>query len=124
MKKRKNSKQFNRQFRQQFFTAKSGIILVLTLVIVLLLGFGGYRQKRQADQYRETISELSSEVKEIRETNEDLEAERVNTNTDEFKERIAREKLGLIREDEYALQESEEEDTSDGKKSGGSKDKK
>lgn len=107
MKKRKNSKQFNKQFKKQFFTVKSGIIIVLTLLIVLFLGFFGLHQKKQADRYRETIKELSSEVKTIKETNKALEEEKENASSDDFKERIAREKLGLVDKDEYLVKESD-----------------
>ena len=108
-KKRKNSRQFNDKFKKKFFTVKSAIIMVLTMMIVLFLGFGGIHQKRQADRYRDTIEELSSEVKQIKDTNKSLEKEKKNASSDEFKERMAREKLGLVGKDEYVVKESDDE---------------
>ena len=117
-KKKKNSRQFNKKFKKQFFTRKSGLILLLTAVIIVFLGIGGLHQKREADRYRQAISELNSEMKEIDEENKKLEKEKEETDTDEFKERIAREKLGLIGKDEYVVRESE------GQESGSDKDSK
>lgn len=114
--KKKNSKQFNKKFRKQFFTLKSGIVIVLTVVIILFLAAGGLYQKKQADSYRQAIKELKSEIKDIDETNKQLEKEREETNTKEFKERVAREKLGLIGKGEYLVKESEGKVSPDDKK--------
>ena len=121
MKKKRNSKQFNKQFRKRFFTRKSMTIIILTLVIILFLGIGGIRQKQKADHYKRSIEELSSEVKQIEDTNRALEEEKKETDTDAFKERVAREKLGLIKKDEYAIKESDEADSSKSSKSSGKK---
>ncbi len=113
-KKKKNSKQFNKKFKKQFFTVKSVTIIVLTVVILLFLGMGGIHQKRKADQYKKTIEELTSEVNQIKETNKALEEEKDHTDSDEFKEKIAREKLGMVDQDEYALKESDGQEEADG----------
>ena len=95
--------------------------IILTLVIILFLGIGGIRQKQKADHYKRSIEELSSEVKQIEDTNRALEEEKKETDTDAFKERVAREKLGLIKKDEYAIKESDEADSSKSSKSSGKK---
>lgn len=111
-KKRKNSRQFNKKFKKRFFTVKSAIIIGLTIVIILFLGVGRIHQRRQADRYQETINELTSEVKEIKEKNKALEEEKDNVDSDEFKERVAREKLGMVDKDEYSVKESEGQEES------------
>ena len=77
-KKQKNSKQFNRQFKKKFFTKKSAIIIICTVVILGAFGIG-YQK-----------------------------VEKKGIDTDEFKERIARERLGMIKEGEISLQEAKE----------------
>lgn len=110
-KKRKNSKQFNRQFKKKFFTKKSAIIIVCT-VIILGAFWGAYQKvERKAAKYQKTIDELKTEVKNLDQTNKTLEKEKNNINTDEFKERIARERLGMIKEGEVSLQEDQEGET-------------
>ena len=103
-KKKKNSKQFNRQFKKTFFTKKSAIIIVCT-VIILSAFWGAYQKvERKAAKYQKTIDELKTEVKNLNQTNKTLEKEKNNIDTDESKERIARERLGMIKEGEISLQ--------------------
>ena len=102
-KKKKNSKQFNRQFKKTFFTKKSAIIIVCT-VIILSAFWGAYQKvERKAAKYQKTIDELKTEVKNLNQTNKTLEKEKNNIDTDESKERIARERLGMIKEGEIVL---------------------
>ena len=107
-KKKKNSRQFNRRFRKRFFTQKSVLVIIFALVILIVIAFGCQRQNRQAERYRESIEELSTEVRDIRDANEDLREEKEDMDSPEFKEKIARERLGMIDEDEYSLQQSED----------------
>ena len=107
-KKKKNSKQFNKKFKKQFFTIRSGLVIGLTVVIILFLAAGGLYQKQEADRYKAVISELDAEIQDINETNKQLEKEKEETNSKEFKERVAREKLGLIGKDEYSVKEGQE----------------
>ncbi|MBQ9156578.1 MAG: septum formation initiator family protein [Eubacterium sp.] len=109
-KKKKNSKQFNQKFKKQFFTKKSAVVIILTLVIVAFLGFGLMQQNKHAARYQEAIQELSSEVESLEDQNKSLEEEKDNMDSEEFKERMAREKLGLIDNDEYAVREAEGEE--------------
>lgn len=105
-KKKKNSKQFNRQFKKKFFTKKSAIIIICTVVILGAFWMGCQKVERKAAKYQKTIDELKTDVKNIEQTNKTLEKENKNLDTDEFKERIARERLGMIKEGEIALQEA------------------
>ena len=110
-KKRKNSKQFNRKFKKRFFTRKSVTVLLAAVVIMIAVALGCNQQRKRAEGYQKTIDELSSEIQDLKDTNESLESEKNNIDTDEFKEKMARERLGMIGKDEYSLEESEESDT-------------
>lgn len=109
-KKKKNSKQFNRQFKKKFFTKKSAVIIVCTVVILAVCWMGYQRVERKAAKYQKTIDELKTDVKNIKQTNKELEKEKNNLNTDESKERIARERLGMIKEDEVSLQQAKDDE--------------
>ena len=70
--KEENSKQFNRQFKKTFFTKKSAIIIVCT-VIILSAFWGAYQKvERKAAKYQKTIDELRTEVKNLNQTNKHL----------------------------------------------------
>lgn len=108
-KKRKNSKQFNRQFKKRFFTLKSVVVLGLAFLIFLVVSVGWMHQRKKSAVYKKQIEMLNSEVTELEETNKALEETKDNVDTDEFKEQIARERLGMVGKDEYVLEESDEE---------------
>ena len=110
--KKKNSKQFNEQFKKRFFSVKTGLLIALTLVIVLCAGIASVRLSRQARQYEKQIDELSTEVSKIKKENSALEEEKDNIDSEEFKESVAREILGMVGKDEYVLEQSEEGETS------------
>ena len=110
--KKKNSKQFNDKFKKRFFSVKTGLLIALTLVIVLCAGIASVRLSRQARQYEKQIDELSTEVSKIKKENSALEEEKDNLDSEEFKERVARERLGMVGKDEYVLEQSEEGETS------------
>ena len=110
--KKKNSKHFNDKFKKRFFSVKTGLLIALTLVIVLCAGIASVRLSRQARQYEKQIDELSTEVSKIKKENSALEEEKDNIDSEEFKERVARERLGMVGKDEYVLEQSEEGETS------------
>ncbi len=118
-KKRKNSKQFNQRFKKRFFTKKSVTVMFFALIILIGIGFGCQRQKKTAEKYQKTIEELNTDIQELEETNKTLEEEKENMDSDAFKEKMARERLNMIGKDEYSLQRSEEEASTE---SGASKD--
>lgn len=109
-KKRKNSKQFNQRFRKRFFTKKAVAVIICVVIILVAAAFGYQDLRKRAERYENTIDELSTEIKDIKETNQTLEEERNNMDSAEFKEKMAREKLGMIGKDEYSLQQSENGD--------------
>lgn len=115
-KKQKNSKQFNRQFKKKFFTKKSAIIIVCTVVILGAFWTGYQGVEEKTAKYQKTIDELKTDVKNIEQTNKELEKEKNNLNTDESKERIARERLGMIKEGEVSLQQAKDEEDTESEK--------
>lgn len=114
-KKKKNSKQFNKKFKKQFLTRKSLIVIGCTAVILLAVAFGCLHLERVERRTQERIDALNTEIKDIEDTNESLAREKDNLDSDESRTRLAKERLGMIEEDEYLLQESGEEEEASGK---------
>lgn len=107
MKKKKNSKEFKKRFKKRFLTKKAVVTLLLAAVIVAALALGYRDTQKRAAKYQETIEELHTEIKDIKKTNETLEEEKDNIDSDASRERIARERLGMIEKDEKSLRESD-----------------
>ena len=115
-KKKKNSKQFNKKFKKQFLTRKSLIVIGCTAVILLAVALGCLHLERVERRTQERIDALNTEIKDIEDTNESLAREKDNLDSDESRTRLAKERLGMIEEDEYLLQESSKDDKAEEKK--------
>lgn len=94
--------------KRSFLTKSLQIIIICTVVILGAFGIGYQKVEKKAAKYQKTIDELKTDVKNIEQTNKTLEKENKGIDTDEFKERIARERLGMIKEGEISLQEAKE----------------
>lgn len=83
--------------------------IFLCIVYIGLLGYGGYtvlQQQYQLADLNRNKTELSRKVELEQQKNEQLNADKENANSDEMVEKIAREKLGLIRADEKIFVDS------------------
>ena len=87
---------------------RSGIIWLCTIIIFLGMGIGFLKMERKVSSYRQTIDELSTEIRQLKETNSQLEEEMDNVNSDEYIEKMARERLGMVKKGEYVLKQSRE----------------
>ena len=88
--------------------AKNTKFFVMILILTLLFaGFIYYTNSRMDAEMREINQEMTSNKKKLQELDEEinsLEEDYDIRNTDEFKEKIAKERLGMVKE------ESEEND--------------
>ena len=64
-KKRKNSKQFNERFRKRFFTKKAVLVIVCAAAILVVAAFACQSQRKRAAGLRETVEELSTEIRDL-----------------------------------------------------------
>lgn len=106
--KKKNSKEFRDKFQKRFFTRSSTIALIFGVLVLIIFVIGTLHLKNRERQLDETIAELNTEIRDINRETGELKEEKKNMDTDSFKEKIAREILGMIGKDEYTLKESEE----------------
>lgn len=108
--KKKNSRQFNQRFKRGFLTSRSAIIWAFTIIIFAGMAVGFFKIEQRVAGYQQTIDELSTEIKNLKNTNQQLEEEMENVNSDEYIEKMARERLGMVKEGEYILKQSKEVD--------------
>ena len=111
--KKKNSRQFNQRFKRRFLTSRSAIIWAFTIIIFAGMAVGFYKIEQRVSSYQKTIDELSTEIKTLKNTNQQLEEEMENVNYDEYIEKMARERLGMVKEGEYILKQSKDVDKED-----------
>lgn len=78
---------------------KSIPTLLVSLVVVFFL-VKGIMQQPQITKNKETIEDLNIQIAEQEQKLNDLEQLKEKVNTDEYIEKVAREKLGLIKENE------------------------
>lgn len=80
---------------------KMTAILLLAAVLFMLIK-GVMLQPQITDNY-DKISELKSQIEYEQQRAEEVDALKENVNSDEYIEKIAREKLGMIRKDEIVF---------------------
>lgn len=81
------------------------IVAVICVVICAASFFGGRSVEAQNEYYNARESELQSQIDAESERAEELEEYSRYVDSDEFAEKMAREKFGLVREDEVVLKE-------------------
>ena len=111
--KKKNSKAFKNKFQKRFFTKSSVAVLIVGITVFVRAAGATIAQKQQSVVYDQQIRELESEIRGIEAENSLLEEEKSELNTDAFKEKIAREILGMIGKDEYILKEDTDASAAD-----------
>lgn len=81
---------------------KNGILLISGVVIVLccLMLVGSFQLKQKLDQYAATETELNAQIEEQEAYSQALVKESEYKQTQEYIEAMAREMLGLIKENE------------------------
>ena len=73
--------------------------IVILLAVLVMLVRGVMYQPQITDNY-DKISELEAQIEYEQQRAEEVDALKENVNSDEYIEKIAREKLGMIRKDE------------------------
>lgn len=104
-----NTQRTNRKIRRkkasrQVYTSYLILCIAIVIVAVLVVGYRGLLEKEKA--YQENIEELNGELDHLEDTNKQLKSEMNNMDSKEFKEKVAREKLGMIGKDEILITES------------------
>jgi cell division protein DivIC len=83
---------------------------VISIVVLILFGIISYRRIGLADERENAaikLEQLDSRIEEQTERKKDIEELKEYTKTKEYKEEIARNKLGLVYEDEIIFEPEE-----------------
>jgi len=79
---------------------KSTIGIIVLLVIFLYFSYTAVKQQKLIYSKNIELDRIESKIQEEKELNEELKNEKEMIQTDEYIEKIAREKLGMVKENE------------------------
>ena len=98
----------NRSSRRSRQNRLSMILAVLVVAILFVAVYiNGSSMRRELEENQEKITRLKQEIEEEELRSKSIEEYRAYTETDQFIEQVAREKLGLLYEGETIFRESE-----------------
>lgn len=85
---------------------RTGILTVSAAVILLcgVLLFNSYHLSSRLDEYDDVVAGLNQQISEQQQESEELVKESDYVKTEEYMEQVAREKLGLVKENEIIFQ--------------------
>lgn len=93
---------------------KKKLIIGIVLVIFLISIFNFYTNYKKINKLETQVHNLNQEIKEAEEKNEELNEKLINVQSEEFIEKTARTKLGLVKPGEVLVipvEEKKEEKT-------------
>jgi cell division protein FtsB len=79
-------------------------LLVLTIAACSILGYRTAALKAEAKQYERQLSELKTEKKQLDDNKKNIEEYKKYVKSDEFVEKTARQKLGLVKPGEIVFE--------------------
>lgn len=79
------------------------VICIIMLSLLVALSIKGYMTTKKIKAYQAEITELQQDIKDEELRSGQIEEFKEYTKTDEYAEKIAREKLGLVMEDEIVF---------------------
>ena len=82
-------------------------ILTVSAAVILLCGallFNSYNLSNRLDEYDDVVAGLNQQISEQQQESEELVKESDYVKTEEYMEQVAREKLGLVKENEIIFQ--------------------
>ena len=94
---------------------KKKIVIIFLLIVVAVISYNYYRNYQQISSLESQIQSLNTEIEKTKEENEKLNKQLVNIENNEFVEKIARTKLGLVKPGEVLLIPIEEENKKEDK---------
>ena len=96
---------FSRRSRQNHLSMILAVLVVAILFVAVYIN--GSSMRRELEENQEKITRLKQEIEEEELRSRSIEEYRAYTETDQFIEQVAREKLGLLYEGETIFRESD-----------------
>ncbi|MSS77225.1 septum formation initiator family protein [Anaerococcus sp. WCA-380-WT-2B] len=81
------------------------VILIFFIVFFISRSYNQSLQRKSSD-LTEQIKTTDKNIKSVKNDIENIKKDYENRNTDTFKEKIAREKLGMVKKDEYVYKDN------------------
>ena len=81
--------------------------MTVSAAVILLCGallFNSYNLSNRLDEYDDVVAGLNQQISEQQQESEELVKESDYVKTEEYMEQVAREKLGLVKENEIIFQ--------------------
>lgn len=85
------------------------VIVAILLLAVAAVAFNSYRTHQKAERYAAVEAELDSQIAEAEAEKEALKEKEDYMETDAYKEKVAREEFGMIKNGEYILKDKTDE---------------
>ena len=82
--------------------------MLVVIVLMLVIAVNNYQLNKKLASYREKENMLTEQIEEEQKRSEEIEEFKKYTKTKKYIEEIAREKLGLVYEDEIIIQTDED----------------
>lgn len=89
------------------------VVISIVVIIALIAAFNFYQNMTKLNQLQNKINEIESQIAEAEAENEKLKRQLENSNSYEYIEEVAREKLGLVKPGEKMFIPVEKEENSD-----------
>ncbi|MFW5787293.1 MAG: FtsB family cell division protein [Bacillota bacterium] len=86
------------------------VLIIILVVLLIFMGTKFYRNAVRINELENEISNLNKDIENTREENDEMELMLENIDEDEFIEKMAREKLGLVKPGEILLIPVEKEE--------------
>ncbi len=99
-------------FSAFFKKHRFGIGFAALIIVLSAMVFKGLMQIPQIEENRDTIAKLKDEVAYEQQRIEEIKELKDNVNSDEYIEKVAREKLGYIKQDEKVFIDVSKQDSS------------
>lgn len=104
-----NDRRRNPVFRRKKQNRMSMILItIVVIVLTIIVGYRVYNMKIELNENKEKIESLNKEYAEEEKRKEEIAEYQEYTQTDEFVEDVAREKLGLVHDDEIVFIKEED----------------
>ena len=104
-----NDRRRNPAFRRKKQNRMSMILItIVVIVLTIIVGYRVYNMKIELNENKEKIESLNKEYAEEEKRKEEIAEYQEYTQTDEFVEDVAREKLGLVHDDEIVFIKEED----------------
>jgi len=92
------------------------VVITIVVVIAVIAAFNFYQNIAKMNQLENQIEKIEAQISQAETENEKLKRQLENSNSSEYIEEVAREKLGLVKPGEKMFIPVEEEENSDSEK--------